>query len=203
MYLNEGTLHVNGVDVVPLVEAELDRRNPGRSLKNSTTPDGLRDAWGAVGAAWSATLERVAAMPEGTVDVSVEKEWTFAQTLRHLAFAVDTWLRKGILDLAEPYHPYGQPHRGAGEHGFDMSLLATGTPAYAEVVDVFRGRQVMVGDYLATVTVDQLSEQRPDVWAPEHQIPVLHCVHVILNEWWEHHRYATRDLDAISDIAAD
>ena len=49
--LSFGTLVVNGVDVVPLVEAELDRRFPGRALSRSTTPEGLREGWVAVQAA--------------------------------------------------------------------------------------------------------------------------------------------------------
>jgi hypothetical protein len=197
-FLNEGTLSINGVDVVPLVEAELDRRNPGRSLMRSTTPDGLRDAWAAVVATWAATVERVAGMPAGTVDVTVEGEFSFAQTLRHLTFAVDAWLRKSILELAEPFHAYGQPHRGAEEDGFDMSLLSAEPPPYPAVVEVFTGRQAMVGDYLATVTPAQLAEERPFVWGPEHRVTVLDCVHTMLNESWEHHRYAVRDLDALS-----
>jgi DinB superfamily len=200
-FLNEGTLHINGVDVVPLIEAELERRNPGRALRRSSEPEGLRDAWAAVEAAWAATLERVAAMPAGTADVSVEGEWTFSQTLRHLTFAIDAWLRKGVLDLPEAYHPYGQPHRGAEGDGFDMSLLTTDTPAYSDVVDVFTARQAMVRDFLTTVTSDQLAEQRPFVWGPDEQVTVLDCLHVILNESWEHHRYAVRDLDAIAGNA--
>jgi hypothetical protein len=35
-----GSLIVNGVDVVPLVEAELDRRFPGRELQKAETPEG-------------------------------------------------------------------------------------------------------------------------------------------------------------------
>jgi DinB superfamily len=202
-FLDEGTLHINGVDVVPLIDAELDRRNPGRALRRSTEPDGLRDAWAAMEATWAATLRRVAAMPAGTADVSVEGEWTFAQTLRHLTFAIDAWLRKSVLEIPEPYHPYGQPHRSAGDDGFDLSLLTTDTPPYAAVVDVFTARQVMVRDFLATVTPEQLAEQRPFVWGPEHQVSVLDCVHVILNESWEHHRYAVRDLDAISEDVTD
>ena len=197
VFLNEGSVHINGVDVVPLIEAELDRRNPGRSLMRSTDPDGLREAWAAVERTWAATIERVAAMPAGTAEVSVEGEWTFAQTLRHLTFAIDAWLRKGILDLPEPYHPFGQPYGSAAQDGFDMSLLTTDTQPYAEVVDVVRARMGMVRDFLATASADLLAEQRPFVWDPHHQMPVLECVHVILNEAWEHHRYAVRDLDAI------
>ena len=198
VFLNEGSLHINGVDVVPLIEAELDRRNPGRSLMRSRDPDGLRRAWAAVEDAWAATLERVAGMPDGTSDVSVEGEWSFAQTLRHLTFAIDAWLRKSILELPDPYHAYGQPHRSAESDGFDMSLLSTDTPPYADVVEVFRGRQEQVRDYLSTVTDDQLAEERPFVWGPENQLPVLECVHTMLNESWEHHRYAVRDLDVFS-----
>jgi hypothetical protein len=114
-----------------------------------------------------------------------------------LTFAIDAWLRKGILDLPEPYHPFGQPYGSAAQDGFDMSLLTTDTQPYAEVVDVVRARMGMVRDFLATASADLLAEQRPFVWDPQHQMPVLECLHVILNEAWEHHRYAVRDLDAI------
>ena len=42
-----GTLIVNGVDVVPFVEAELNRQFPGRELQKAQTPEGLRDGWAA------------------------------------------------------------------------------------------------------------------------------------------------------------
>ena len=38
-------LRVNGVDVVPLVEAELDRRYPDRAKMRPTDADGFREAW--------------------------------------------------------------------------------------------------------------------------------------------------------------
>jgi len=40
-------------------------------------------------------------------------------------------------------------------------------------------------------------ELHKNPWAPEHQESTLSCLHVILEEEWEHHRYAVRDLDAI------
>jgi len=39
-----GSLVVNGVDVVPLVDAELNRQFPGRELQKAQTPEGLREA---------------------------------------------------------------------------------------------------------------------------------------------------------------
>ena len=95
-------LLVNGIDVTPYVDAELDRRFPGRATRRVEDPDALRAAWAAVEATWSATLERVATMPAGTVDVSVGGEWSFAQTLRHLVMATDTWLGKAILQVEQP-----------------------------------------------------------------------------------------------------
>lgn len=105
-----GTLLVNGVDVAPFVDEELNRRFPGRAERLATDPDGLRSAWNALQTMWSATLDRVAAMPAGTADVQVDGEWSFAQTLRHLVMATDTWLRGTVLGVVKPYHPIGQPH---------------------------------------------------------------------------------------------
>jgi len=34
---------------------------------------------------------------------------------------------------------------------------------------------------------------------PNHEHTVLACLHVILNEEWEHHRYAVRDLEVLED----
>src|SRR6476620_5889827 len=57
-WLSEGQgLRVNGVDVTPLVEQELDRRFPGRSERRAQTPAGLREAWTTVDRAWDAAIE--------------------------------------------------------------------------------------------------------------------------------------------------
>jgi hypothetical protein len=191
----ENFLRVNGVDVIPFVEAELNRRFPGRADRRAGDPDGLRAAWDALERTWAATLERVAAMPAGTVDVSVGGEWSFAQALRHLVLATDAWLGRSILGIEQPFHPIGQG--GAEDDGLDMSIFATVTPSYAEVLEVRAGRAAMVRDFLATVTSDVLAAPRKNPWAPEYQETTLSCLHVILEEEWEHHRYAVRDLDAI------
>ncbi|BCJ76725.1 hypothetical protein CS0771_62690 [Catellatospora sp. IY07-71] len=199
---HSGSLLVNGVDVIPLVEAELDRRFPGRAERRAADPAGLRAAWAALEQAWSAALDRAAAMPPGTVDVSVDGEWSFAQTLRHLVLATDTWLRRAILAIEQPFHPIGQLDDGAAGSGLDMSVFVTAAPSYAEVLDVRAGRVAMVRDFLATVTPDELAVPRRNPWEPEHPETTLSCLHVILEEEWEHLRYALRDLDAIEAKAA-
>ncbi|VTR78469.1 DinB family protein [Cellulomonas hominis] len=196
--LDGGSLLVNGVDVVPFVQAELDRRFPGRSARRADDPDGLRAAWAAVERTWEATLERVAAMPAGTVDVSVAGEWSFAETLRHLIMATDTWLRGAVLGVEQPYHPYGVPNAEYATDGYDTSVFTTRAPTYAEVLEVRAGRVAMVRDLLAGVTPELLTGTRANPWAPGKPETVLSCLHVVLEEEWEHHRYAVRDLDVIA-----
>ena len=190
-------LRINGVDVVPLVEAELDRRFPGRADRRAADPDGLRAAWAALERTWAATLERAAAMPAGTVDVSVGGEWSFAQTLRHLVLATDMWLGRAILEIEQPFHPLGLMDSGSEDEGSDMSIFTTIAPSYADVLEARAGRVAMVRDFLATVTADELDTTQQNPHNPEYPETTRSCLHVILEEEWEHHRFAVRDLDAI------
>jgi hypothetical protein len=197
LFDGETFFRVNGIDVLPYVEAELNRRFPGREQQRAGDPDGLRAAWAALELTWAATLARVAAMPAETVDISVEGEWSFAQTLRHLVMATDTWLRRAILEIEQPYHPIGMTDAGTAENGFDTSVFSKVTPSYAEVVEVRAGRVEMVRDFIAAVTADELATPRKNPHEPDYPETTLSCLHVILEEEWEHHRYAVRDLDAI------
>jgi hypothetical protein len=140
-------------------------------------------------------------MPEGTVDVSVDGEWSFAQTLRHLVLATDTWLGRAVLGLEQPYHPIGQYGPGAADDGLDLSLFVTEAPSYAEVLEVRAGRMAMVRDFLAAVTDDELEAPRANPWDPRYPETTRSCLHTILEEEWEHQRYACRDLDTIEASA--
>lgn len=205
-WLSDGEtfFRVNGVDVIPFVEAELDRRFPGRSQRRAEDPDGLRAAWTSLERTWEATLERAAAMPDGTVDVSVDGEWSFAQTLRHLVLATDMWLRRAILEIEQPFHPLGLIDAGSqDEAGVERSNFTTETPSYAQVLEARAGRVAMVRDFLAGVTPEELAATRKNPHAPEYPETTLSCLHVILEEEWEHHRYAARDLDAIEAMSGE
>ena len=193
----ESTLTVNGVDVAPLVEAELNRRFPGRGERRAATPRGLRDAWSALERAWQAAVERVEAMPPGSADVSVDGEWSFAQTLRHLVMATDTWLRGAVLRVEQPYHPIGQPNHEYATDGHDPSVFSTTRPEWSDVLAVRAERVAMVRDHLGSVDEAGLAEDRVNPWAPQYTETVLSCLHTVLEEEWEHLRYAVRDLDAI------
>ncbi|MCL3836335.1 DinB family protein [Aeromicrobium duanguangcaii] len=189
-----GRLIVNGVDIVPLVEAELNRRFPGRELQNARTPQGLRDGWVAVQAAWQQTLDDT---PPELIEAHVEDEWSLAQTLRHLVLATDAWLRGAILGISEPFHEVGLAFTGAEQMGFDVSIFRAEVP-FDEVLAVRAERQQMVTDFLATVTQEQLEEERNDPWGSDWRPTVGDCIRVILEEEWAHLRYVRRDLAALA-----
>ncbi len=197
LFDGETFLRVNGVDVIPFVDAELNRRFPGRAQRRAGDPDSLRAAWATLEQTWAATLARVAAMPAGTVDVSVDGEWSFAQTLRHLVMATDAWLRRAILEVEQPFHPLGQPNAEYETDGNDMAVFTTVIPSYSDVLEVRAGRVAMVRDFLETVTASELATPRKNTWDPEYSETTLSCLHVILEEEWEHLRFAVRDLEAI------
>jgi hypothetical protein len=190
-------LRICGVEVAPLVEAELDRRHPERAAFRATEPAELQAGWAGLEAMWAATVDRVAQMPGGTQDVSVDGEWSFAQTLRHLLLATDAWLGKAILGEAQPFHPLGVLFSEWAGREAEVGLDAGATPSYAEVLDARAGRMAMVREYLAGVTSDDLAGECADPWGGEWRPTVLDCLRVIFHEEWHHHRYAVRDLDAI------
>lgn len=189
-WLSEGPgLRVNGIDVAPFVEQELDRRFPGRSGRRADSPAGLQGAWASVDRAWDAAIARASALPAGSVDVRVDGEWSFSETLRHLVHATDIWLGKAVLGLEEAgFHPLGL---GYGDSTSE-------TYAYADVLAARADRAVMVRELLAGVTVEVLDEERRNPHDPAHAETVRRCLQVILEESWEHLRFALRDLDEIA-----
>lgn len=90
-------VRINGVDVAPLVEAELDRRYPDRATMRPADADGYRQAWDILERLWQQTVARARAMPPGLLHERVDGEWSFIETLRHLVFATDAWVSRAIL----------------------------------------------------------------------------------------------------------
>ena len=193
-------LRVNGVEVEPLIEAELNKRYPQRALLQDRSISGLRAALEAFDRMWEATYERVASMPPDTVDVSVDEEWSFAQTLRHLVFCTDGWLRWGAQgSRTDVFWPAGMPHIGFAADAPALGMDPAAAPSYDEVLEVRRGRVREVRDYLAAVTPELAgSPAAPPPWMDQSEpFVAAQCVWVVLTEEWQHHVYATRDLDLI------
>src|SRR5207248_11438054 len=56
-------LTVNGVDIAPLVDAELNRRDPDRAKMSPADPAGFREAWDILERLWDQTVERARRLP--------------------------------------------------------------------------------------------------------------------------------------------
>lgn len=157
-----------------------------------TDPDGMRAAWSAVSSAWDATIERAQQLPEETLHASVDGEFSFVQTLRHLVFAIDKWFTMPILGGA--FDPMGLPNTGSLDFpwpGIDRDA----DPSFADVLAVRRDRAARFADYVADLEPADLTQTREVL---ENGIEsVQMCLHVVFEEEHAHHGYATRDLDAL------
>lgn len=194
-------LRINDVEIEPLVEAELDRRFPERVKLRATDVGGLRDAWSMVEDMWDATIDRASRLPEDIPLQRVDGEWSLVETLRHLIFATDCWVFRGVHLTKHPYHPWGIPWTGVpSEWAHELGIDTSASPVLTEVLPVRRQHQQTVRATLEDLSDDEMAEVRTAPSEPGHpngEHSVLQCFHVLLNEEWQHHRYAVRDLDVL------
>lgn len=195
---------INGVDVGPLVEAELDRRMPDRAKMRPTSVEGFQEAWAILERLWAATEERARTLPAALLHQRVRDEWSFIETLRHLGFASAAWVGRMVLGEASPWHPLDLPWDEApGWEGIPWDRDAR--PSLDEVLAVRRARQAMVGDVIASLTPERLAEEVSRTepgWPQLDGFPVVECLSIVVNEEWHHRLYAERDLDALTATEA-
>jgi hypothetical protein len=191
-----GGLRVNGVEVAPLVEAELDRRFLERVKLRAADPQVLAEAWAMIEDVWRTTVALARTLPEALLFERVDDEWSFVETLRHLVFATDAWLFRMVRQVPRPYHPWGV----AGSFLTDPASLGldyTANPSLDEVLTVRCERMDAVKETITALTSEELEQVCVPPDAPGHPTEahsVQECLHVILDEEWEHSRYANRDL---------
>jgi hypothetical protein len=193
-------LRVNGVDVVPLVEAELNRRYPERARMSPADAAGYREAWDILERLWSKTVERARGLAPELLHERVDGEWSFIETLRHLVFATDAWVKRAILGVPSPWDPLDLPHdEMPDEPSVPRDLGAR--PSLDEVLALRADRMATVRQVLAGLTDEKLAGMTEPVMEPGYPEPgsfaVRRCLQAILSEEWEHRLYAERDFDAL------
>lgn len=186
---------VNGVEIAPLVEAELDRRHPERPLLRAADIETLREGWAWLEAAWAGTTDAALRHPEASLRLHVDGEWSFLQTLRHLVFATDSWLGVAVLGRTG-YHPLGLA--GSWLDPATCGLDTAADPSVAEVLEARAASVALVRDWLDTATdadLDAVRTPPPGTgWPPPHARTARACLHVITNEEWWHRQFVLRDM---------
>ncbi|EWM11896.1 DinB family protein [Kutzneria sp. 744] len=193
---------VNGVDIGPLVEAELDRRHPDRAKMRPTDPAGFRTAWDVVERLWDRTVRRARTFDPALLHESVDGEWSFIETQRHLVFATECWIYRGILGQPAPWHELSLPWDEMPDTpGVPRDRAAR--PSLDEVLELRRDRMATVRELVDDLTEEFLAGDTEPAdgvgWPPSGEsFPVRECLLTVLNEEWEHRLYAERDLDVLS-----
>ena len=195
-------LTVNGVDVTDFVNAELDRRHPERvQFREGKNADDVRALWDTIERLWTRAVERAGRLPAAALTQSVNEEWSFAQTLRHLVFITDAWASRTVLDEERPYHRLGLPQSwypaaDAAKLGIDL----TAQPGYAEILAARADRMAVVrriADGLTDAELGRICQRSPAPGYPDEDRTVIDCLGVVMDEEIEHYRFAIRDLAAL------
>jgi uncharacterized protein YjbI with pentapeptide repeats len=188
---------VNGVEIGPLVDAELNRRYPERAKMRPADPAGFREAWDVVERLWAGTVERARRLDPELLHESVGDEWSFIETLRHLAFATDCWIRRVVLGDPAPWDPLELPWDEMEDTpGVPRDRAAR--PSLETALELRHGRMATVREFVDGLTDERLAEMTVPVegpgWPLPQSYPVRQCLLIVLNEEWEHRLYAERDL---------
>jgi len=195
-------LRVNGVEVMPLIEAELDRLHPERLRLRPATPETMRDAVDVIEELWQATVRRASSLPEEAVYRSVNDEWSLAQTLRHTIFVVDAWYGHAAALRPNPFHPIGVPASFTA-NGAEFGIDESAAPALGEILAVRAGRIADLRAYLAEVTQEELDRVRGPNTAigcpPPAERTAAECLRVIFSDEWAHMQFANRDLAILEE----
>lgn len=196
----EGSLTINGVDVVPYIEDVLNARHPGRETVMAVhdgDADAFRAAWAIDVRVWNETVERARRLPEDLLNEQVDGEWSFIQTLRHLVFATDAWIRRAIQGDPFPYDPLGLPFS-------EMEAIdrvpndPDARPSLDEVLALRADRMAGVSELIEGLTDEQLAGSttpvEPAGYPESESFPFRRCLSAVVIEEFEHHLFANRDL---------
>jgi hypothetical protein len=131
---------------------------------------------------------------------------SFLETLRHLVFATDAWVKRALLGDPSPWDRLDLPHdEMPDEPGVPRDRGAR--PSLDEVLALRADRMATVRRVTADLTDEKLAGQTEPVSEPgypeQQSFAVRRCLQAILNEEWQHRLYAERDFDVIESRFRD
>jgi hypothetical protein len=156
-------------------------------------PAGLLAAWSKVDSFWAKTVAQASRLSEQQLNIRVNGEWSFIETLRHLINVTDAWIGDLVLEKPSPYDPIGLPP-DFFTPGPELGLDLDARPSLTHVLDTRSRRMAEARDAIAHAAVDDLDRLCGRFGG---QFTVLGAFQNVIFEEWAHHYYAMRDLASL------
>jgi hypothetical protein len=132
-------------------------------------------------------------------------EWSFIETLRHLVFATDAWVKRAILGKSSPWDSLDLPHDDMPDEP-SIPRDRDARPSLDEVLTLRADRMATVRKVVADLTDEKLVGMTEPVLEPGYpeseSFAVRRCLGAIVNEEREHRLYAERDFDVLESRAS-
>jgi uncharacterized damage-inducible protein DinB len=165
------------------------------------TPEAFRGAWADLERLWSETLAKAEALDEEQLHESVNGEWSFVQTLRHLVYASDLWVFAVIQGVPDPYDPLDLHFDGYERFANPIPYERDVKPPLASVLALRADRFARVRAFLDGLTQEHIEsavEFRSESWPFNEDFAIGPSLATVVNEEWHHHNFAERDLDILT-----
>jgi uncharacterized damage-inducible protein DinB len=164
------------------------------------SPEAYRAAWADLEGLWDETVTKALTLDEDLLHESVDGEWSFVQTLRHLLYATDLWVFAVVQGHPDPYSPHDLPFDGYERFDNPIPYERDARVPLADVLALRADRIGRVRSFLDGLTQDGIEstvEFRSDGWPFDEDFLVGHCLSTVVNEEWHHRGFAERDLDTL------
>jgi uncharacterized damage-inducible protein DinB len=164
------------------------------------TPGAYREAWADLERLWGETVAKAMTLDEEQLHESVDGEWSFIQTLRHLVYATDLWVFSVVQGRPDAYDPLDLPFDSYERFPNPIPYERDARPPLADVLALRADRVARVRAFFDDLTQEQLDsvvEFRSAGWPFDEDFPVGPSLATVVNEEWHHRNFAERDLDAL------
>lgn len=191
---------INDVEVAPLVEAELDRRHPERLALRPTDAAGARAGWQVVHDLWAPTIGLARSLAPELHHARVDDEWSLVETLQHLLFVTDAWFTWAVRGEFG-FHAMGLVPAFLDDEVDRLGIDRHAEPSLDDVLARRVSQHADVARWLADADDRTLAAARlgndDRGYPPPSTHSALQCLRVVMDEEWNHHRYAVRDLSVL------